>query len=43
VIVSEYKAPSDFKKIYEKTKVISGTGNNELRSVRTERLFMYKN
>ena len=43
VIVSEYKAPSDFKKIYEKTKVISGTGNNDLRSVRTERLFMYKN
>ena len=43
VIVSEYKAPSDFKKIYEKTKVILGTGNNDVRSVRTERLFMYKN
>ena len=42
VIVSEYKAPSDFKKLYEKTKVILGTGNNDVRSVRTERLFMYK-
>ena len=27
----------------EKTKVILGTGNNDVRSVRTERLFMYKN